>query len=140
VVQHLLLASLWPILLLLALPDWAVRPLYRREPWATALQFLTFPAVAIIAFNADIYVWHLPVLYNLTLQNEYIHILEHLTFMFFGLFNFWPLLNPVRERRLSYPIQMLYLLADGMLMMALGIIFTFSPIVFYDTYASAPRL
>ena len=40
----------------------------------------------------------------------------------------------------SYPLQVLYLFVDGMLMMGLGIVFTFSPIVFYSPYAAAPRL
>jgi cytochrome c oxidase assembly factor CtaG len=69
-----------------------------------------------------------------------VHILEHLTFMAFGLANFWPVLSPIREQRLPYPLQVLYLFADGMLMMVLGILFTFAPIVFYAPYAAAPRL
>jgi cytochrome c oxidase assembly factor CtaG len=60
--------------------------------------------------------------------------------MFFGVINWWPVLAPLPEDRLSYPAQMLYLFADGMFMMVLGILFTFSPIVFYTAYTSAPRL
>jgi putative membrane protein len=139
-VQHLLLASVWPPLLLLALPDWLVRPIFRRPALGGLLSFFTYPGMAILLFNADIIVWHLPVLYDLTLSNETVHILEHLSFMAFGLLNWWPLLSPIREQRLSYPLQMLYLFADGMFMMVLGILFTFSPIVFYTAYQSAPRL
>ena len=50
--------------------------------------------------------------------------------------NWWPVLSPVPEQRLSYPLQVLYLFGAGMLMMVLGIVFTFSPIVFYDPYAA----
>jgi cytochrome c oxidase assembly factor CtaG len=60
--------------------------------------------------------------------------------MAFGLINWWPVLSPIREQRLSYPLQVLYLFADGMFMMVLGIVFTFSPIVFYSPYLAAPRL
>lgn len=139
-VQHLLLASLWPPLLLLSLPAWLVAPVFRWSPTASLAQFFVLPAIAIIFFNVDIYLWHIPALYDLTLESEGVHILEHLTFMAFGLINWWPILSPIKSQRLSYPLQVLYLFADGMFMMVLGIVFTFSPIVFYTPYLSAPRL
>lgn len=139
-VQHLLLAALWPPLLLLSMPQWLVRPLFRRESFAGFVAFVTHPAMALILFNVDVYLWHLPGLYDVTLQNQSIHIAEHLTFMGFGLLNWWPVLSPLHEQRLSYPLQILYLFADGMFMMVLGIVFTFSPTVFYSPYLSAPRL
>lgn len=139
-VQHLLLASLWPVLLLLGLPDWLVRPVFRRPMLGPLVDFLTLPVVALTFFNVDLILWHVPMLYDLTLTNESVHIVEHLSFMAFGLLNFWPVLSPIREQRLAYPLQVLYLFADGMFMMVLGIVFTFAPIVFYTPYAVAPRL
>lgn len=139
-VQHLLLASLWPPLLLLSIPAWLVRPLLARRALGGLWAFLTLPVIAIIAFNFDIYLWHLPVLYDATLSNEGIHIVEHLSFMAFGVLMWWPILSPLPEQRLAYPLQILYLFAGGMFMMVLGILFTFAPIVFYSPYASAPRL
>jgi len=138
-VQHLLLAALWPPLFLLAMSDWMVRPLFRRTAFKQLALFLTNPVVAIMLFNFDVYLWHLPGLYDLTLKNEGIHILEHVSFMTFGLLNWWPILSPLKEQRLSYPLQVLYLFVDGMLMMVLGIVFTFSPKVFYSGYLHAPR-
>lgn len=139
-IQHLLLASLWPPLFLLSIPGWLVRALFNRRGLASLAAFFTLPVIAIAAFNLDIYLWHLPGLYDLTLTNEGVHIAEHLTFMGFGLLNWWPVLSPAPEQRLSYPLQVLYLFADGMFMMVLGILFTFAPTVFYSPYASAPRL
>lgn len=139
-VQHLLLASLWPVLLLLGLPDWLVAPIFRRPVLGPLFEFLTLPVVALTFFTVDLYAWHIPVLYDLTLSNELVHIVEHLSFMAFGLLNFWPVLSPIWGQRLTYPFQVLYLFADGMFMMVLGILFTFAPIVFYAPYAAAPRL
>jgi len=139
-VQHLLLATLWPPLVLLAIPDWLLRPLFRRRVLSGIGLFLTYPAVAVIGFNADIYTWHLPYLYDLTLSNEGVHIVEHLSFMAFGILVWWPVLSPLHELRLSYPFQVLYLFLNGMIMMVLGILFTFAPTVFYPPYAAAPRL
>jgi putative membrane protein len=139
-VQHLLLSTLWPPLLLLSLPDWLVRPLFQRGWFSAIASFLTLPAIAIILFNVDVYLWHIPGLYDATLENQWVHIAEHLSFMGFGVLNWWPVLSPLREQRLSYPLQILYLFADGMFMMVLGIVFTFSPTVFYSPYLTAPRL
>jgi putative membrane protein len=139
-VQHLLLATVWPPLVLMALTPWMVRPIFRSGIIAPFVSFLTYPAIALVLFNIDVYLWHIPAMYNATLQHENVHILEHVTFMFFGLLNWWPLLSPLRELRLSYPFQILYLFLDGMFMMVLGIVFTFSPVVFYSAYSSAPRL
>lgn len=139
-VQHLLLAAVWPPLLLLSLPADVIRLLFRQSVVATLVEFFTLPVIAILAFNVDIYLWHVPALYDATLSNEWVHIGAHLTFMAFGLINFWPVLSPLPEQRLSYPLQILYLFANGMFMMVLGIIFTFSPTVFYTPYLSAPRV
>lgn len=139
-VQHLMLAALWPPLVLMSIPGWLVRPLLRRTAIAATIAALASPVNALLLFNADIYAWHIPVLYDATLTNEAVHICEHLSFMAFGLLNWWPVLNPVREQRLSYPMQMLYLFAEGTIMMVLGIVFTFSPVAFYSPYVSAPRL
>lgn len=139
-VQHLLLASVWPLLLLLAIPSWAVRWACRRPSLHGLRVLLTAPVMAILLFNLAIYVWHFPPFYDLTLQNEGVHILEHLTFMAVGLINFWPVLSPVPDQRLPYPGQVLYLFADGMLMMVLSIVFTFTPMVLYTPYLASPVL
>jgi putative membrane protein len=139
-VQHLLLAALWPPFLLLATPGWLLRSLFKNPVFSSLMLFLTYPAVAILLFNVDIYLWHLPALYNLTLTNETVHIAEHLTFMAFGVTVWWPVLSPLHEQRLEYPLQLLYLFANGMFMMVLGILFTFAPTPFYSPYVAAPRL
>ena len=139
-IQHLLLAALWPPFVLLAMPDWLLRPFFRGSVFSGTVRFLTYPAMAVLLFNLDVYLWHLPVLYNLTLSTETVHVAEHLTFMAFGLIVWWPILSPLREQRLDYPLQVLYLFANGMIMMVLGILFTFAPTAFYSPYVSAPRL
>jgi putative membrane protein len=139
-VQHLLLATIWPPLMLLAIPPWLGRRIVRLPVLGALLAFSTAPVVATILFNVDIYVWHIPFMYDATLGHEYTHILEHLTFMAAGLLVWWPILGPVPERRLSYPMQSLYLFLNAMFMMVLGIVFTFAPDPFYAPYTQAPRL
>ena len=139
-IQHLLLASVWPPLLLLGLPQQLVAPAFCTPVVGRALRWLTFPAIAFIIFNVDITIWHLTAWYDLTLQNEAVHVVEHLSFMVAGVLMWWPVLSPIRSQRLSFGMQELYLFANLFPMMALGIFFTFWQHPLYAPYINAPRL
>src|SRR6266849_536758 len=69
--QHLLLAMIVPPLLLLGLP----------EEWRAFTRIRVSPLAASLVFNLVLAVWHLPFLYEATLCNEPVHVLEHLTFL-----------------------------------------------------------
>ncbi|HEV3311463.1 MAG TPA: cytochrome c oxidase assembly protein [Chloroflexota bacterium] len=139
-IQHLVLASAWPPIFLMSLPEEVVAPAFRARWLGTALRFLTKPAVAFVIFSIDITIWHLSGWYDLTLRNDGIHILEHLTFMAAGVLVWWPILSPLRSRRLSPGLQELYLFANLFPMMALGIFFTFWQHPLYAPYIADPRL
>ena len=139
-VQHLLLATVWPPLLLMSFPEDVVRPLVGYRGVRTVFRWLTLPAAAFLIFNIDITAWHIPAWYDATLQNEQIHILEHLTFMAAGILAWWPVLSPVRAQRLSYPGQLMYLFAMLFPTMGLGIFFSFFQHALYSPYVAAPRL
>jgi cytochrome c oxidase assembly factor CtaG len=101
---------------------------------------LTLPAVAFTLFNVDFWLWHAPPLYNATLENQSIHILEHLTFIIFGVINWWPIFSPSKDLpRLSPGGQILYIFFNGMPTVALGAGLTFLPPL-YAPYLSALRV
>jgi cytochrome c oxidase assembly factor CtaG len=101
---------------------------------------LTFPALAFFLYNADFWLWHAPPLYNATLENQGIHILEHVTFIVFGILNWWPIFSPSEELpRLSLGGQVLYIFLAGMPTVALGAGLTFFPPL-YAPYLAAPRI
>ena len=139
-VQHLFLTIVGPPLLLIGMPEWFVRPIIRNRVLFAMLRFLTLPAVAFVIFNADFFLWHAPALYNATLENQSIHILEHLTFIIFGLLFWWPIFNPSKDLpRLSIGGQILYLFLSGMPVVLLGAGLTFAPPL-YAPYIAAPRV
>jgi len=139
-VQHLFLTIIGPPLLLLGTPEWLVKPALRNKVIFNIAQVLTYPAVAFVLYNVDFWLWHAPPLYNATLENQYIHILEHLTFIIFGLLYWWPIFSPSKELpRLSIGGQILYLFLSGMPSVLLGAGLTFtSPL--YAPYIAAPRI
>jgi putative membrane protein len=139
--QHFLIAFLAPPMLLLGTPAWLVRPLAAMPVVGRALRLLTQPLVAFASFNLVFMAWHLPALYEATLQHEAVHILEHLMFMATGVLNWWPVLSPLPEMpRLPYPAQLVYLFFEGIPATILSALIVFAPGVLYPTYAAAERV
>ncbi len=139
-VQHLLLTMVGPPLMVLGTPGWLVKPVLRNPSIFKIAKFLTYPVVAFVLYNADFWLWHAPTLYDATLYNQNLHILEHLTFMIFAVIYWWPVLSNSEELpRLSIGGQVLYIFLSGMPMVALGAGLTFaSPL--YAPYIQAPRV
>ncbi len=136
--QHLCLTTFGPPLLLIGTPEWMIeRPLNNRLVFL-ALKGLTWAPVAFFLYNADFFLWHAPPLYNATLENETIHVFEHLTFIVFGILSWWPILSPSQKLpRLSLGGQILYIFLMGMPAVLLGAGLTFMPPL-YAPYLSAP--
>jgi cytochrome c oxidase assembly factor CtaG len=139
-VQHLCLTIIGPPLLLLGTPEWFVKPALRNKVIFNISKVLTYPVVAFVLYNVDFWLWHAPPLYNATLENQSIHILEHLTFIVFGLLYWWPIFSPSKDLP-GLPIggQILYLFLSGMPSVLLGAGLTFSPPL-YAPYIAAPRI
>ena len=140
-VQHLLLADLAPILLLLGLTRAFLRPAVRRlRPVEESLGPLAHPLVALVALIATMWLWHLPALYELALENPWAHALEHAMFFTTGVAFWWFLIEPVPPRhRLTGPASIAYVSSAKLLMGALGVVLAFSTSAIYDTYEQAPR-
>jgi cytochrome c oxidase assembly factor CtaG len=138
--QHLFLTIIGPPLLLLGTPEWIVKQAFRNRIIFQIAKVLTYPVVAFVLFNVDFWLWHAPPLYNATLENQMIHILEHLTFIIFGLCYWWPIFSPSKDLP-PLPIggQIIYLFLSGMPSVLLGAGLTFSPPV-YAPYIAAPRI
>ena len=140
-VQHMLLAIVVPPLWLLGTPEWMLAPLFKRPNVLRVAKWLTHPAVAFGVFNADLWLWHAPALYDATLMNEQIHILEHLTFIVFGVLFWWPVLSPVRALpRISQGFGVLYSFLACQPMVALGALITFAAAPLYAPYVTAPHI
>jgi cytochrome c oxidase assembly factor CtaG len=140
-VQHLLLADLAPILLLVGLTRAFLRPAVRRlRPLEERLGPLAHPAVALALYVGLMWLWHVPAMYELALDHAWAHALEHASFFTAGIAFWWYLIEPVPPRhRLTGPWALAYLTTAKLLMGALGVILAFAPDAMYSTYEDAPR-
>jgi len=131
-IQHILITMVGPPLVLAGLPSGLTRflPRFLGNPWLT-----------VTLFNAVLLVWHIPALYQATLLNEDIHILEHLLFMATA-FIFWlPIIGPVARARGMRPLMKIgYLAYAGIPPTVIGMTLALAPLVMYPFYSLQPRL
>jgi putative membrane protein len=149
--QHVVLMSVVPPLVLLAapwLPIWRGLPLDLRRslarsvmkipaPMRRSLRWLVTPAPAWLLINADMGVWHVPWLYDLTLRSTPIHYLEHVTFLLFGLFFWIPVLDsrPLHTRLGQFQ-RAVYVTAGAAVGWLLAVVLAFAPTPLYGAYAA----
>jgi putative membrane protein len=140
-IQHLLLADLVPILLLVGLTRPLLRPAVKRlRPVEESLGPLAHPLSALVLYVGFMWLWHVPALYDAALGNAWVHALEHACFFATGLAFWWFLIEPVPPRhRLTGAWAVAYVAAAKLLMGLLGIVLTFTPNVLYDHYRHVPR-
>jgi putative membrane protein len=139
--QHVLLTLVAPPLLLLGTPAWFFKPVLRRPGLRAVAHALTNPPLAFILFNVTFLLWHIPVAYEAALNNELVHLIEHLCFMGTAILFWWPILSPLDELpRLPYPGQILYLFLAAVPSTILGALIIFTPSILYPTYVIAPRI
>jgi putative membrane protein len=139
--QHLLLTLVAPPLLLLGTPAWLARP-WLAQPLVTRLaRFVTRAAPALLLFNFVFVAYHIPAVYDLSLQNELIHIAIHVLLIITATITWMPILSPLPELpRLSYPLQILYLFVAAIPPTILAALITFATDILYPTYRAAPRI
>ena len=92
--QHLVLGDLAALLMVLGLTGPLLQPLLaaRGLGW---LRTLVHPAVALPLWMVDLYLWHVPALYQAALHSEAVHALEHACFVGFGIAMWMALIGPL---------------------------------------------
>jgi cytochrome c oxidase assembly factor CtaG len=140
-VQHLLLLDVAAILIILGLSRKILRPVTRRMLGVEQRSgVLATPVFAITFYVVTMWVWHIPALYDLALENDIVHVLEHLAFSIAGGLYWWHIFSPIRARhRLLGLGPAGYMVSTKVLVGLLGVFLTFSPDSFYAFYEDQPR-
>ena len=137
--QHVLLAFIAPPLMLLGLsPSMAARIV--KIP---GLGPLLEPIPAQVIAAAVMIVWHLPALYDATLRNEGLHVIEHLMFVASGVFLYWPVIHATSMTarwQMSDGARLVYLLLATLPQDGVALVLIFSRVPFYEFYTHVPRL
>jgi cytochrome c oxidase assembly factor CtaG len=152
-VEHLLLMSAIPMLLLYGEPvvpllrglpapvrRWTTNPLIRTPAARSFGHWLVTPAVAWIAMNLGYLAWHVPAAYDLALENETLHGVEHLCFLFTSILFWWYILRPwPAEKRANDWGALVYLAFADIVMTMLSGFLTFCDRPVYPYYINHPN-
>jgi cytochrome c oxidase assembly factor CtaG len=138
-VQHVLLADIASLLLVLGLTGPLLQPLLTWR-WGRPLRRLTHPVAAISIFTFNLFLWHSPPLYQAVLHSESLHVLEHLLFIGTGVLLWMPLFGPLpKPAWFGRAAHVVYTVGIWLPAMALANILMWSDTVFYPDYSSGAR-
>jgi cytochrome c oxidase assembly factor CtaG len=138
-VQHLLLGDLAPLCIVAGLTGPLLRPLLSVRA-VRALRFLAHPLVALPLWTANLFLWHLPTLWEAALRHEGVHALEHACFFAAGAI-MWAAVVEVLPgpEWFGTGAKMGYILAVRVVSTVLGNVLVWAGTPFYGLYAGAHR-
>ena len=105
----------------------------KLPPVNRAWQFLTIPLVAWLVHAVALWTWHVPVLFEAVLHKEWVHTLQHLSFLVSALLFWWALIHGPRGA-MGYGAAVLYLFTTSIHSGALGALLTIAGSVWYPSY------
>ena len=99
------------------------------------LRFLTHPLVALPLWAANLYIWHIPFLYQGALHHSAVHALEHFCFFGFGAIMWAAVLETLPGPEwFGTGAKLGYVAGVRLLETILGNVFIWSGVVFYPFY------
>jgi putative membrane protein len=96
-------------------------------------RFLTIPLVAWLLHAVALWIWHVPVLFEAVQQNEWVHTLQHISFLGSALLFWWALIHGPQGAR-GYGAAVLYLFTTSIHSGTLGALLTVAGTVWYRSY------
>ncbi|HSI97456.1 MAG TPA: cytochrome c oxidase assembly protein, partial [Gaiellaceae bacterium] len=135
-IQHLLLGDLAPLCLLAGLSGPLLRPLLAL-PGVMRLRVLANPFVALPVWATNLAVWHLPVLYEASVENGAVHALQHVSFLSAGIVLWLPVLETLPAPEwFGTGAKLAYIVGVRLVGTLLGNVFIWAGEPFYDVYAT----
>ena len=102
------------------------------------LTIITRPRYSLLLYVLNLYLWHIPFFYNLTLSSDTFHFINHIFFVFMALLLWWPIIGPAPVRtNLTIPQKIVYVLVAVTPSAALAAFITLSGDPIYN-YESTP--
>jgi putative membrane protein len=103
--------------------------------WGKFWRFITYPFAAWLIHALALWVWHIPILFQATLDSDLIHSLQHISFLFSALLFWWAIMHG-RARMKGYGLAVLYIFTTALHTGALGAIITIAGRLLYPDYAA----
>jgi putative membrane protein len=139
-VQHVLLGDLAALALVAGLTGPLLRPVLAVRT-VERLRVLGHPLVALPLWTLNLYVWHLPVLYEGALRHDAVHAAEHLAFLGFGALMWSPVVEVLPGPAwFGTGAKFGYVVGVRLLEAVLGNVFFWTGSAVYGVYETTERL
>ena len=112
---------------------WALPAGWRVHTGRFAHGVITGPFVATVLHAIALWIWHLPSWYQATLRSDFIHALQHMSFLLTAMLFWWALMHG-RFGRIGYGVAVVYVFVTAAHSGALGALIALSPQVIYPIY------
>jgi cytochrome c oxidase assembly factor CtaG len=137
--EHLLIGDIASLLLVLGLTRSLLQPILAIRVF-NRLQVLTHPAVALPLWAVNLFLWHIPAIYQDAYGTAPIHALEHTTFLFFGCLMWMPVFGPLpKPDWFGAAWKVGYVIAVRFIGAVLGNVLMWSGTVLYPIYRPGER-
>jgi cytochrome c oxidase assembly factor CtaG len=138
-IQHIVIGDLAPLLIVAGLTGPILRPVLAL-PYVGRLRVLGHPLIALPLWAFNLYIWHLPYLYEAALHHDVVHALQHTLFFACGVLFWAAVLEPLPGPAwFGTGAKLLYIVAARLIGMVLANVMLWSSSVFYSTYDHAAR-
>ena len=120
-----------------ALPaDWAhtLAAAFNRPGWLRFWHVASNAFSAWLVHFAVLWAWHVPSWFQATLDNEFVHAVQHLSFLLSALLFWWAVMQG-RSAAINYGLAVLYMFTTAIHSGLLGALITFARTAWYPAYA-----
>jgi cytochrome c oxidase assembly factor CtaG len=141
--QHVLMADIAVPLLLIGvrspilqffLPRPILEPLARRRTLRSVFRWLRRPMVAIPVYTLVLYAWHVGPLFEAALRNDFVHGLQHQSFIAFSALVWWPVVEPNYRRMPGELWKIPYIVGARLPTIFLGMAFVVTQTALYSGF------
>jgi putative membrane protein len=116
-----------------SMASWGKNPSWQRI-WKT----ITAPFVAWLIHAVILWSWHIPFLFQATRDSEFIHALQHASFLSSALLFWWAILHG-RRRAIGFGVAVLYMFTTALHSGLLGALLTFTRTLWYPIYTNTTQ-
>jgi cytochrome c oxidase assembly factor CtaG len=134
--EHLLLGDVATLLLVLGLTGPLLQPILSIRLF-DRLRILAHPLVALPLWAANLYLWHVPAVYDAAYAGAALHALEHTSFVFLGCLMWMPVFGPLpKPQWFTAAWKVGYVIAVRFAGAVLGNVLMWSGTVLYSRYGA----
>jgi putative membrane protein len=136
--QHVILGDLAPLCFVCGMTGPLLRPVLAL-PVVDRLRVLAHPMIALPLWAADLYIWHIPFLYDGALHHTAVHAFEHFLFFTCGCLMWEPVIETLPAPVwFGTGVKLGYIAVVRLIETILGNIFIWSSTAFYTVYRHPP--